>query len=96
MLVPQAEVNYATIGGVPGSPRSTLYMMPRTDGIVLGSTSERGIWTLEPDEEARKRIVEGHIELFSAMLPPEPGARLSRSETPATVQSLDSFFELES
>jgi hypothetical protein len=41
--------------------------MPRTDGIALGGTSQRDVWTLEPDEAERKRVVDGHIEVFSAM-----------------------------
>jgi hypothetical protein len=43
--------------------------MPRGDGIVLGGTSQRDVWTLEPDEDERKRVVDGHIELFSRMKP---------------------------
>jgi hypothetical protein len=42
-------------------------MMPRSDGIILGGTSQRDVWTLEPDEAERKRVVEAHIELFAAM-----------------------------
>ena len=44
-------------------------MMPRSDGIVLGGTSQRDVWTMEPDENERKRVVDGHIELFSSMKP---------------------------
>jgi hypothetical protein len=50
-------------------------MMPRSDGIALGGTSERGIWDTTPDEDARQRIVTGHIELFSAMQRSGSGAR---------------------
>ena len=73
VLVPQPEVNYHTQGGLraqterPGS--LGIHMMPRSDGIALGGTSQRGVWTLEPDEEERKRIVESHIEVFAAMKP---------------------------
>jgi len=42
-------------------------MMPRADGIILGGTSQRGVWTMEPDEAERKRIVDAHIDLFSQM-----------------------------
>jgi hypothetical protein len=45
-------------------------MMARSDGIVLGGTSQRGVWTLEPDEDERKRVVDSHIAVFSAMHPP--------------------------
>jgi hypothetical protein len=44
--------------------------MARSDGIILGGTSQRGVWTLEPDEAERKRVVDSHIAVFSAMRPP--------------------------
>lgn len=71
VMVPQPEVNYHTIGGVrnerptPGS--LGIHMMPRSDGIILGGTSQRGVWTLESDDAERKRIVDSHIGVFSAM-----------------------------
>jgi len=72
VLVPQAEITYRTSGGggrpQPETPGSLgIHMMPRADGIVLGGTSQRGVWTLEPDEEERKRVVNDHIELFAGM-----------------------------
>ena len=69
VLVPQAEVDYQTSGGVnlPSTPGIGIHMMPRGDGIILGGTSQRDVWTMEPDEAERKRVVEGHIELFSRM-----------------------------
>ena len=71
VLVPQPEVNYHTQGGLrpqPERPGSLgIHMMPRTDGIALGGTSQRDVWTLEPDDDERKRVVESHIEVFSAM-----------------------------
>ena len=71
VLVPQPEVNYHTNGGLrpqPERPGSlVIHMMPRTDGIALGGTSQRDVWTLEPDEDERKRVVESHIEVFNAM-----------------------------
>ena len=70
VLVPQAEVNYATFGAIPGSAAARsgfVHMMPRSDGIILGGTTERGVWDLAPNEDARRRIVDGHIELFAAM-----------------------------
>ncbi len=99
VLVPQAEVNYRTSGGIRRSSDEGgigIHMMPRTDGIALGGTSERGVWTLEPDEEASRRIVERHIELFAAMRPPDPGVRFARSGPPVTTPSVESFFDLES
>jgi len=72
VLVPQSEVDYQTSGGVnlPSTPGIGIHMMPRGDGIVLGGTSQRDVWTMEPDEGERKRVVEGHIELFSQMRRP--------------------------
>jgi hypothetical protein len=44
-------------------------MMP-PDGIILCGIAQRGVWTFDVDEEERKRIVEGHIELFHSMRAP--------------------------
>jgi D-amino-acid oxidase len=76
VMTPQPEVHYHTNGGVPPRPGASLgiHMMARSDGIVLGGTSQRGVWTLEPDEDERKRVVDSHIAVFSAM----KGARASR------------------
>ena len=38
----------------------------RRDGVILGGTSERNVWTLDVNEAERKRVVEGHMQLFSA------------------------------
>jgi len=66
-LAPQEDVKYRTSGGLTPQPGIGLHMMPRADGIALGGTSERGVWSLEPDAEARRRVVEGHIALYGAM-----------------------------
>ena len=59
-LLPQPEVNYIVLAG-------DLYMFPRRDGIVLGGTHVRGDWSLEPDLEAKSRILAGHAGLFSGL-----------------------------
>jgi D-amino-acid oxidase len=61
VLAPQPEVDYITLGP------SGLYMMPRQDGIVLGGTSERGEWSLEPNPVEVDRILRGHTALFESM-----------------------------
>ena len=66
VLVPQPEVDYTTFGGLPGAG-GFIHMQPRADGIVLGGTSQEGEWSLEPDEDARRRIVGAHSQLFDAM-----------------------------
>ncbi len=96
MLVPQPGIDYATFGGVPGrGGGGFVHMMPRRDGIALGGTSERGVWSLEPNQEARQRIVDTHIELFGGMKAPDPTARLSAA-IPSEVPPVESFFGLES
>jgi glycine/D-amino acid oxidase-like deaminating enzyme len=70
VLVPQPEIQYSTSGGSTirsAEPGLGIHMMPRADGIILGGTSERDIWTFDVNESERKRIVDGHIELFSSM-----------------------------
>jgi glycine/D-amino acid oxidase-like deaminating enzyme len=66
-LIPQVEVDYSTFGSATPSAGGFVHMSPRSDGIALGGTSVEGDWSLEPDEEARRRIVEAHIDLFSRM-----------------------------
>lgn len=76
-LIPQPEVQYATSGAIgvqPNTPGGFVHMMPRSDGIILGGTSERGVWTLEPNEQERQRVMTRHMELFASL---EPGARLA-------------------
>jgi glycine/D-amino acid oxidase-like deaminating enzyme len=73
LLAPQSDVNYGTGGGLrttSGEQGVGLHMTPRRDGIALGGTAERGEWSLEPDEQARQRIVDGHIEFYNAMRRP--------------------------
>ncbi len=60
-LLPQPEVDYAVI-----APQG-LYMFPRSDGIMLGGTFERGVESLEPDPQQAERILNGHARLFGAM-----------------------------
>jgi D-amino-acid oxidase len=68
VLIPQDDVTYSTNGGVSGSPPGAfVHMMPRRDGIILGGTSERDVWALEPNEAEKRRVIEGHLQLFAAM-----------------------------
>src|SRR5262245_51205655 len=60
VLLPQPEIDYITL-------TSDLYMFPRRDGILLGGTHERGVWTLEPNAEAGQHILDGHREFFARM-----------------------------
>ena len=60
ILLPQPEVDYIVL-------TSDLYMFPRRDGILLGGTHERGVWTLEPNADAAARILGAHTQLFNRM-----------------------------
>ncbi len=60
VLLPQPEVDYLVLG-------NGLYMFPRTDGILLGGTFERDVWSLDVNREAEARILAGHEQIFAAM-----------------------------
>ncbi|MGD0694590.1 MAG: FAD-dependent oxidoreductase [Terriglobia bacterium] len=59
VLLPQPEVDYILL------PEG-LYMFPRSDGIVLGGTHERGDWSLTPDLAAKQFILASHKEIFDS------------------------------
>jgi len=61
VLKAQPEVDYLTIG--PGD----LYMMPRADGVMLGGTHERNVWSLDPSPAETERILTGHRQFFSQL-----------------------------
>jgi D-amino-acid oxidase len=61
VLMPQPEVDYLVLA-------PDLYMFPRRDGILLGGTFERGEWSLDPNRDAEKRILEGHSRIFAERL----------------------------
>jgi glycine/D-amino acid oxidase-like deaminating enzyme len=58
VLLPQPEIDYITL-------TDDLYMFPRRDGILLGGTHERGVWTLDPNVVAAEQILAGHVRFFS-------------------------------
>ena len=85
VLVPQPDVTY-----------STGTMLPRSDGIVLGHVMEPGVWTLDVNEEERRRVVEYHLRLFGAMRPPERQVALTPFSAPTPTPPVESFFGRES
>ena len=97
-LVPQPELNYILFGFLRNSEGSLMpiTVMPRRDGIALGTTGERGVWTLEPNEESRRRTVEAHIALSNIMRSPRPHTVVARSQRLGKVPALETFFDLES
>lgn len=84
VLVPQPEVNYMVAG-----------MHPRGDGIVLGHTMQRAVWSLDVDEEEQRRVIETHARLFGAMRTPFTAAMaVSPTNPPQPVPPVESFFDL--
>jgi D-amino-acid oxidase len=63
VLLPQPEVNYMAL------MEDDLYMFPRTDGILLGGTFEKGEWSLSVDEAAKARVLQGHAKFFGSFRP---------------------------
>ena len=98
VLVPQPEVDYNTFGGLSRNTSGGfgIHMQPRSDGIILGGTSERGVWSLEPNEEARRRVVEGHIELFDRMRGLASSSLIASVGPPDHVPPVEAFFGLAS
>ena len=87
VLVPQPEITY-----------STGTMLPRRDGIVLGHVMQRGVETLEIDEEERRRVVEQHLRFFAEMRAPAMGPTVT-GMGPGTLGGappVESFFGRES
>jgi D-amino-acid oxidase len=94
VMVPQPEVHYRAGGRTPNGGNAS--MNPRSDGIVVGNLQDRGNWSLDVDEDVRKRNVDAAIEFFGAMRAPSPGARLTRSQPPSVAPPVETFFGEES
>lgn len=62
-LPPDDRLDYLTVGGGDG----VLYMFPRSDGILLGGTFERGLSHLTPDAATTERIVREHARIAREM-----------------------------
>ena len=58
ILEPQPEVRYAAQG-------SFGYMFPRSDGILLGGTFERGVWDATPQPKDIDGIIADHKRFFA-------------------------------
>lgn len=64
ILLPQTEIDYSYIAP---SHDNLLYMFPRKDGIILGGTSEKENWSLEPDAKESERILNGHHKISKSL-----------------------------
>jgi D-amino-acid oxidase len=92
VLVPQPEVTYM-VGA----------MLPRADGIALGHTMERGVWTLDVNEAEQRRVLETHMRTFAGMRVLAHGGTPSRASPWQRADSgdaalptppVESFFDL--
>ncbi|MCL4721579.1 MAG: FAD-dependent oxidoreductase [Gammaproteobacteria bacterium] len=59
VLAPQPALDYAVIELTTG-----LHLFPRPDGVLLGGTSEPGVWSLTPDPAVAERLLARHQRLF--------------------------------
>ena len=86
VLVPQPEVDYTAAA-----------MTPRASGIVLGHVLQRGVSSLEVDQEAQTRVVESAMRTFNGMRPPDlPSAARSQYRAPRDLPPVESFFDRDS
>jgi glycine/D-amino acid oxidase-like deaminating enzyme len=60
VLPPQPALDYNVLAG-------DLYAFPRTDGLLLGGSFQRGVEDLSPDPDEAARILDGNARLFAAM-----------------------------
>jgi hypothetical protein len=78
------------------SPARWVVASALSNRIIVGNLQDRGNWSLEPDPDVLQRSVQAAIDFFSLMRPPAPGARLTRSEPPQAMPSVNTFFDVES
>jgi D-amino-acid oxidase len=60
VLLPQPEVTYNMIG-------DSIYAFPRHDGVLLGGTEQRGVWSLIPDQAEVTRVLVAQKPLFASL-----------------------------
>jgi D-amino-acid oxidase len=65
VCIPQPEVNYRAFHRAPGEAAASIN--PRSDGLIIGNHQDRGNWSLEVDEEVRRRNMEAAMRFFGAM-----------------------------
>jgi D-amino-acid oxidase len=94
VCIPQPEVNYRAFHRARGE--AAVMMNPRSDGLVIGNLQDRGNWSLEVDEEVRRRNMEAAIRFFGEMRGPIPRKQLTRSAPPAVAPRLESFYGVDS
>jgi glycine/D-amino acid oxidase-like deaminating enzyme len=93
-LIPQPEVNYRVSLRAPSGtqPTANTSANPRSDGVVIGNLMDRGNWSLDIDEDVRRRNLEATARFFAGMKAPVAGMALTRSVPPKTAPDVQSFF----
>jgi D-amino-acid oxidase len=60
VLLPQPEVTYNMTG-------EGIYAFPRHDGVLLGGTEQRGVWSLAPDQAELIRVLTAQQRVFASL-----------------------------
>jgi D-amino-acid oxidase len=60
VLLPQPEVTYNVIG-------DGIYTFPRHDGVLLGGTEQRDVWSLTPNQAEVKRVLATQQRVFASL-----------------------------
>jgi D-amino-acid oxidase len=60
VLLPQPEVTYNMIG-------DGIYAFPRHDGVLLGGTEQRDVWSLAPDQAEVTRVLAMQNRVFASL-----------------------------
>ena len=58
LLLPQPEVTYNMIG-------DGIYAFPRHDGVLLGGTEQREVWSLAPNQAEVARVLAAQKRVFA-------------------------------
>ncbi|HJO37519.1 MAG: FAD-dependent oxidoreductase [Vicinamibacterales bacterium] len=97
-LVPQPEVDYGFGGSIDGpNGRVRASTNPRRDGIALsGAGNAPGEWSLTPNEDAVRQVVQGAISLSQAILAVPAGERMVTAAPRRPAPAVDDFFDRES
>lgn len=61
-LIPQPEVDYIIL-----DKRTGIYMIPRSDGIMLGGSKDYGDWSFMPDPQVTERIFARQSEFWNGV-----------------------------
>ena len=72
VLLPQPEVTYDMVG-------DGIYAFPRYDGVLLGGTEQRGVWSLTPDQAEVARVLAAQKRVFASLRSPSELAASGQS-----------------